>query len=53
MSQDEALLASLGYKQDFKRAFSRIELFGVSFSIVGVFPSIASVLATMWRTTFL
>jgi len=44
MNRDEAALASLGYKQDFKRAFSKVELFGISFSIVGVFPSIAGVL---------
>jgi len=43
-AQDEALLASLGYKQEFKRAFTPFELFGVSFSIIGLLPSIASVL---------
>ncbi|KAK1230084.1 hypothetical protein PQX77_006838 [Marasmius sp. AFHP31] len=41
---DEALLASLGYKQEFKRAFSPLEVFGVAFSIQGLLPSIASVL---------
>lgn len=41
---DEAFLASLGYKQEFKRQFSKFELFGVAFSIIGVLPSIASVL---------
>lgn len=39
--RDAALLASLGYKQELKRTFSRLELFGVGFSIFGVFPSIA------------
>jgi len=43
-AQDEALLASLGYKQEFKRAFTPFEVFGVAFSIIGLLPSIASVL---------
>jgi hypothetical protein len=62
--QDEALLASLGYKQEFKRAFTPIEVslvsdsnvdvplkhltdpqvFGIAFSIIGLLPSIGSVL---------
>ncbi|KZS87161.1 APC amino acid permease [Sistotremastrum niveocremeum HHB9708] len=41
---DEALLASLGYKQEFQRAFTPFEVFGVAFSIMGLLPSIASVL---------
>ncbi|KAJ3527418.1 hypothetical protein NM688_g8127 [Phlebia brevispora] len=41
---DEELLASLGYKQEFQRAFSGIETFGIAFSIIGLLPSIASVL---------
>ncbi|ESK88339.1 gaba permease [Moniliophthora roreri MCA 2997] len=41
---DETLLAELGYKQEFKRDFSTLELFGLGFSIIGVLPSIASVL---------
>lgn len=46
MSQysDEARLARLGYKQEFKRHFTPLEVFGISFSIIGIFPSIASVL---------
>ncbi|TCD66345.1 GABA-specific high-affinity permease [Steccherinum ochraceum] len=44
VDKDAALLATLGYKQDFKRTFSRMELFGVGFSIIGVFPSVAGVL---------
>lgn len=47
MNQDEALLTQLGYKQDLRRAFSRVELFGLSFSIIGVFPSIAYVLLSI------
>ncbi|KAJ7683253.1 amino acid/polyamine transporter I [Mycena rosella] len=42
--KDEDLLARLGYKQEFKRDFSRMELFGLSFTIVGVVQSIAAVL---------
>ncbi|KAG7087578.1 hypothetical protein E1B28_013532 [Marasmius oreades] len=41
---DEALLATLGYKQEFKRAFKPLEVFGIAFSIIGLLPSIASVL---------
>lgn len=41
---DAALLASLGYKQEFKREFSKFEVFGIAFSIMGVLPSIASTL---------
>ena len=38
---DEELLARLGYKQEFKRDFGHLELFGMSFSIVGVVQGIA------------
>jgi len=41
---DARELARLGYKQEFKRAFSPLEVFGLVFSIFGLFPSIASVL---------
>lgn len=41
---DEALLASLGYKQAFRREFTPLEVFGIAFSIIGLLPSIASVL---------
>ncbi|KAH7909980.1 amino acid/polyamine transporter I [Hygrophoropsis aurantiaca] len=41
---DEDLLAQLGYKQEFKRAFTPLEVFGIAFSIIGLLPSIASVL---------
>ncbi|KAI9439462.1 APC amino acid permease [Russula earlei] len=43
---DEKLLAKLGYKQEFQRAFTPLEVFGVAFSIVGLLPSIASVLSS-------
>ncbi|KAK0209157.1 amino acid permease-domain-containing protein [Desarmillaria ectypa] len=41
---DEARLAALGYKQEFKRAFTPLEVFGIAFSIIGLVPSISSVL---------
>ncbi|KAJ6619034.1 APC amino acid permease [Mycena sp. CBHHK59/15] len=41
---DEELLAKLGYRQEFKRAFTPLEVFGIAFSIIGLLPSIASVL---------
>ncbi|KAF9254651.1 amino acid transporter [Marasmius fiardii PR-910] len=43
-TQDENALVELGYKQEFKRDFNRVELFGLGFSLVGVMPSLASVL---------
>ncbi|KAG2354803.1 amino acid transporter [Suillus spraguei] len=43
-TSDEAVLARLGYKQEFQREFTPLEVFGVAFSIVGLLPSIASVL---------
>ncbi|KAK0481363.1 amino acid permease-domain-containing protein [Armillaria novae-zelandiae] len=44
MDSDESVLAHLGYKQEFKRAFSRYELFGLAFSVNGVIQGIASIL---------
>jgi hypothetical protein len=59
---DEAILAALGYKQEFKREFTPLEVrmdfyiiqykkclscgqvFGIAFSIIGLAPSISSVL---------
>ena len=38
---DNAALAALGYKQEFKRSFHAVEVFGLGFSIIGLFPSIA------------
>lgn len=37
-------LAKMGYKQELKRNFSTLEIFGFAFSITGLFPSIASTL---------
>ena len=39
--KDEEVLAGLGYKQEFKRAFTLFEVFGIGFSIIGLLPSIA------------
>lgn len=43
--EDAAVLAKLGYKQELRRNFSMIEVFGIAFSIMGLLPSIASTLA--------
>ena len=43
VSSDNAALAKLGYKQEFRREFTPFEVFGVAFSIIGLFPSIAFV----------
>lgn len=41
---DNQLLAEIGYKQELNRQFSTIQVFGVAFSIMGLLPSIASVM---------
>lgn len=45
MDADEQVLTALGYKQEFKRDFSIWSCFSVSFSILGILPSIASTLS--------
>lgn len=42
---DEQVLVALGYKQEFKRDFSIWSCFSVSFSILGILPSVASTLS--------
>lgn len=42
---DTELLAKLGYKQELRRNFTMLEVFGIAFSIMGLLPSIASTLA--------
>lgn len=42
--EDAAVLAQLGYKQELRRNFTMIEIFGIAFSIMGLLPSIASTL---------
>ncbi|KAF8815426.1 amino acid transporter [Phlegmacium glaucopus] len=44
LDKDAALLARLGYKQEFRRNFTPLEVFGIGFSIIGLVPSLASVL---------
>ncbi|GLB38878.1 putative apc amino acid permease [Lyophyllum shimeji] len=41
---DDHLAATPGYKQEFKRKFTSLEIFGVSFPVIALVPSIASVL---------
>ena len=38
-------IAKLGYKQELRRNFTMIEVFGIAFSIMGLLPSIASTLS--------
>lgn len=45
VTHDEAVILALGYKAEFKREFSLLTTFGVSFSVLGLLPSIAS---TLW-----
>ncbi|KAF9509435.1 hypothetical protein BS47DRAFT_1259749, partial [Hydnum rufescens UP504] len=44
LSLDEEILAKPGYKQEFKCVFSTFEVFGIFFSIIWLFPVIASAL---------
>ncbi|RKU43748.1 GABA-specific high-affinity permease [Coniochaeta pulveracea] len=42
---DAEVLARMGYKQELKRNFTALEVFGIAFSIMGLLPSISSTLA--------
>lgn len=42
LTEDEAMILALGYKQEFKREFSLLSIFAVSFSVLGLLPSVAS-----------
>ena len=42
VTKDEALILALGYKQEFRREFSLWSIFCVSFSVLGLLPSIAA-----------
>ncbi|KAA6412038.1 MAG: gaba permease [Lasallia pustulata] len=44
-ADDAAVLAKLGYKQELRRNFTMLEVFGIAFSIMGLLPSIASTLS--------
>ena len=48
-TKDEAVLAELGYEQEFKRAFTPWESFGIAFSIIGLLPSMAYALSHSYR----
>lgn len=41
-TDDNQLLAEIGYKPELKRQFSTLQVFGIAFSIMGLLPSIAS-----------
>ncbi|KIX94745.1 uncharacterized protein Z520_09435 [Fonsecaea multimorphosa CBS 102226] len=43
--EDAAVLAKMGYKQELRRNFSMLEVFGIAFAIMGLLPSIASTLS--------
>lgn len=47
---DDELLAEIGYKPELSRKFSTIQVFGIAFSIMGLLPSIASVLGQSFTT---
>ena len=44
LDADEKVLVALGYRQEFKRDFSIWSCFSVSFSLLGILPSVASTL---------
>lgn len=48
VDQDEEIILALGYKQEFKREFSLLTTFAVSFSVMGLLPSIASTTWYSW-----
>lgn len=41
-TSDQQVLAEIGYKEELKREYSTLQIFGVAFSIMGLLPSIAS-----------
>ncbi|ODQ81646.1 hypothetical protein BABINDRAFT_159909 [Babjeviella inositovora NRRL Y-12698] len=43
-TDDNELLAEIGYKAELGRKFNTVQVFGVAFSIMGLLPSISSVL---------
>lgn len=42
VDNDEAKILALGYKQEFNREFSLLSIFAVSFSVLGLLPSVAA-----------
>lgn len=45
LDADEEILVALGYRQEFKRKFTIWSSFSVSFSVLGLLPSVAATLA--------
>jgi len=45
LDADEEVLVALGYRQDFKRKFTIWSSFSVSFSVLGLLPSVGATLA--------
>ncbi|ODV86962.1 hypothetical protein CANARDRAFT_27300 [[Candida] arabinofermentans NRRL YB-2248] len=43
---DENLLAEIGYKQELNRSFKTYQVFGISYSIMGIMPGISSMAST-------
>lgn len=43
---DEDLLHQIGYKQEMRREYSTLQVFGIAFSIMGLLPSITTTAAT-------
>jgi hypothetical protein len=43
-TMDDETLEELGYRQEFKRTFSRWSIFSLSFSTMGLLPSMAATL---------
>lgn len=42
VDSDEARILALGYKQEFRREFNALSVFAVSFSVLGLLPSVAA-----------
>lgn len=42
VESDEAMILALGYKQEFRREFTGLSVFAVSFSVLGLLPSVAA-----------
>ncbi|TKX25006.1 amino acid permease-like protein 1 [Elsinoe australis] len=43
--EDAMVLAAMGYKQELKRTFTKIDVFGIAFSTMGLLPSKASTMS--------
>lgn len=44
VTSDNTVLATMGYKPELRRNYTAVQVFGIAFSIMGLFPSISSVL---------